>query len=66
MLTWKEFETKNADKAFEIATRICQQQRAQAQREFPYSAAMLYASDIVSEQNLILLEWWGDYLDEHV
>lgn len=66
MLTWKEFERKNADKAFEIATRICQQQRAQAQKEFPYSAVMLYASDIVSEQQLILLEWWGDYIEEHI
>lgn len=66
MLTWKEFERKNADKAFEIATRICQQQRAQAQKDFPHSAALLYASDIVSEQHLILSEWWDDYRHEHV
>ena len=66
MMTWKEFKTKNEDKAFELATRICQQRRAQAQKQFPHSSALLNASDIQHEMNLILDEWFDDYISEHV
>lgn len=58
MLTWEEFERKNSDKAFEIAVSICQK------RTPPQGA--LHASDIVTEQHLILREWWDDYRHEHV
>ena len=66
MMGWKEFERTNADKAFEIATRICQRRRDQAQKEFPHSVALLHASDIVNEQNMILREWFDDHEAEHV
>lgn len=58
MLTWKEFERKNSDKAFEIAVSICQK------RTPPQGA--LPASDIITEQHLILREWFDDYKAEHV
>lgn len=58
MLTWKEFKRKNEDKAFEIAVDICQK------RTPPHAA--LPASDIVTEQHLILNEWYDDYKWEHV
>ena len=58
MLTWKEFERKNSDKAFEIAVSICQK------RTPPQGT--LTASDIVTEQHLILQEWFDDYKAEHV
>ena len=60
MLTWKEFERKNADKAFEIATRICQQRRERA------GIPGLCAADVEMERCLILSEWWDDYRHEHV
>ena len=66
MLTWKEFERKNMDKAFEIATRICQERRERAMKEFPHSHVMMRASDIAAEMNLILWEWFDDYKKEHV
>ena len=66
MLTWKEFERKHADEAFEIATRICQERRDKAMKEFPHSHVMLRTSDIACEMNLILGEWFDDYKAEHV
>jgi hypothetical protein len=58
MMTWKEFEKRKADKAFEIAVSICQ-------KRTPIHGA-LPTSDIVLEQQLILQEWWDDYQEEHV
>ena len=66
MMTWKEFERANHDKAFEIATRICQERRDKAMQEFPHSHVMLRGSDIFAEMNLILWEWFDDYKHEHV
>ena len=60
MMTKKEFYTKKADEAFEIATRICQQRRERA--DIPG----LCAADVDMEHSLILEEWWYDYRHEHV
>ena len=65
MLTWKEFERKNRDKAFEIATRICQERRTKANAWDVHNNA-IFTADIVAEMNLILWEWFDDYKKEHV
>jgi hypothetical protein len=66
MMTRWEFERAHHEEALDIATRICQERRDKAMKEFPHSHVMLRASDIFSEAHLILHEWWRDYRDEHV
>ena len=66
MMTWKEFKTKNEDKAFELAVKLVQGRRDQAMKEFPHSSVLVAASDIQAEMNLILDEWFDDYTAEHV
>ena len=65
MLTWKEFERKNMNKAHEIATRICQERRTKANAWDVHNNA-IFTADIVAEMNLILWEWYDDYREEHV
>lgn len=65
MLTWKEFERKNMDKAFEVATRICQERRTKANAWDVHNNA-IFTADIAAEMNLILWEWYDDYKKEHV
>ena len=61
MLTWKEFERKNMDEAFEIAMRICQGRRKYLESHYP-----IFTADVAAEANLILHEWFDDYKHEHV
>ena len=65
MLTWKEFERKHRDEAFELATRICQERRTKANAWDVHNNA-IFTADIVAEMNLILWEWFDDYKAEHV
>lgn len=65
MLTWKEFEKANADKAFEVATRICQERRDKC-NAWDNGFNAIYTADIAAEMNLILSEWYADYKEEHV
>ncbi len=50
MLTWKEFERKNMDKAFEIATRICQERRTKANAWDVHNNS-IFTADIFAEMN---------------
>ena len=65
MLTWKEFEKKHMNDAFETATRICQERRTKANAWDVHNNA-IFTADIVAEMNLILGEWYDDYREEHV
>lgn len=65
MLTWKEFERKNMDKAFEIAMRVCQERRTKANAWDVHNNA-IFTADVAAEMNLILHEWFDDYKAEHV
>ena len=60
MMTKKEFYTKKADEAFEIAVRTVQRRRDEL------GMHSLLGRAITLEQELILWEWWDDYQNEHV
>ena len=60
MMTKKEFYTKKADEAFEVAVRTVQRRRNELGMTF------VNAADAAHEQELILWEWWDDYLNEYV
>ena len=60
MMTKKEFYTKKADEAFEVAVRTVQRRRDED------GMHALLGRAITLEQELILWEWWDDYQNEHV
>ena len=57
-MTFQEFTKQHEDKAFTQAVKLCQQARARAKKEFPFSTLIMNSSDIVFEQKVLLNKWW--------
>ena len=61
MLGKRDFYKKNEHKAFEVAMTICQ-----GRRNYDETYRSIFTADVAAEANLILDEWYRDYLEEHV